>query len=258
MSISRPQNNTNQTPDLTVFDADASQLSDAEQRHIQCDVKFGLKRALDVVLMTGCLMVFAPIMVVIAALVKMTSKGPVLFLQERICQYGKPFTIYKFRTMVNDAESATGPVWADKNDSRITPLGNILRKTHLDELPQLFNVVSGDMSFVGPRPERPVFTEKFEKQGIANYTDRHLVKPGITGFAQLQNSTPSLESLDDIREKTEADLWYVENWTFNLDLWILWQTGIHFATSIFYVLIGKKEASADRNFADVKVNSNSK
>ncbi|MGE0201233.1 MAG: sugar transferase [Candidatus Melainabacteria bacterium] len=205
------------------------------------------KRCFDLLAASAALLVFAPVMLVVAVLVKLTSPGPLLFRQERLTRHERPFHVLKFRTMVDNAEAKTGPVWAGRNDARITPLGNILRKTHLDELPQLFNVLNGDMSFIGPRPERAVFVNQFKAAGIPNYSLRHLTKTGITGYAQLQNSEPSLDSLDDIRAKTEADLWYIQHWSPLLDLWIVWQTTLHFATSILYTVL-RVEASADRHF----------
>jgi lipopolysaccharide/colanic/teichoic acid biosynthesis glycosyltransferase len=142
------------------------------------------KRCFDLVISLACLLVFAPIMVIIAVLVKLTSPGSIFYRQERVTKDGKIFYICKFRTMQKNAEAHTGPIWVIHNDYRITPFGKFLRNTHLDELPQLWNVLVGDMSFIGPRPERPVFVQQFIKEGVSRYSDRHLAKAGITGYAQ--------------------------------------------------------------------------
>lgn len=179
------------------------------------------KRTLDVVASLIILVILAPVMVIVAMLVKLTSKGPVIFAQNRVGLHGKEFMIYKFRTMVADAEKATGPVFAQKQDPRITPLGLILRKLRLDELPQLLNVLSGGMSLVGPRPERPFFVEQFKKE-IPLYSRRLRVKPGITGWAQVKWKYD--ESFEDVVEKTKYDLFYVENISLRMDLKILLNT----------------------------------
>ncbi len=179
------------------------------------------KRTLDVVASLLILMVLSPVMLIVALLVKLTSKGPVIFAQNRVGLHGHEFMIYKFRTMVQDAEKVTGPVFAQKQDPRITPLGLILRKLRLDELPQLVNVLSGDMSLVGPRPERPFFVDRFKKE-IPLYSRRLRVKPGITGWAQVKWKYD--ESFEDVVEKTKYDLFYVENISLRMDLKILLNT----------------------------------
>src|SRR5262249_48144345 len=141
-------------------------------------------RVMDVLLSLTAIVVLSPIMLLTALLVKLTSKGPILYRQERCGLNGEPFMMLKFRTMCVDAEAQTGEVWARRNDPRRTPVGAFLRKTSLDELPQLFNVLMGDMSLVGPRPERPVFIDKFKKT-VPNYMVRHAMKAGITGWAQV-------------------------------------------------------------------------
>ncbi len=151
------------------------------------------------------LVVFSPIMLVVAALIKITMGGPILYGQIRVGKNGKLFKIYKFRSMVQDAEAKTGPVLATKNDPRVTGLGKFLRASHLDELPQLLNVLSGQMSFVGPRPERPEFVNQFNEQ-IVNYAKRHNVKPGITGLAQICLPYDATAS-----DKLHYDLFYIEN-----------------------------------------------
>lgn len=181
-----------------------------------------LKRAMDLLLGSLLLVLFALPMLVIALLVKYSRRsvpGPALYRQERIGQGGKPFMMYKFRTMIPDAEKETGPVWSTSEDPRITPLGHVLRKYSLDELPQLFNVLKGEMSLVGPRPERRFFVEQFD-QDILRYMHRHKVKPGMTGWAQVNG----LRGDCDISERTLHDLYYVENWSLLLDLKILLMT----------------------------------
>jgi exopolysaccharide biosynthesis polyprenyl glycosylphosphotransferase len=159
-------------------------------------------------------------MLLIAILIKLTSpRGPVFLIQERVGLDGRPFPIIKFRTMRPDAEKDTGAIWARPNDPRRTRLGAFLRKYSLDELPQLINVLVGEMSLVGPRPERPVFVEQF-RQTIPRYFDRHSEKAGITGWAQVNG----LRGSTSIEERTAYDLWYVENWTLWLDIKICLKT----------------------------------
>jgi lipopolysaccharide/colanic/teichoic acid biosynthesis glycosyltransferase len=145
----------------------------------------------------------------------------VLFRQERVGLYGKPFTLYKFRSMVVDAEARTGAVWATKNDSRVTPIGRWLRKLRLDELPQLFNVLRGEMALVGPRPERPEFVRTL-KEHIPFYPQRHYVRPGITGWAQINYKYG--ETMADTIIKLEYDLYYVKNLSPTLDLYCMFHT----------------------------------
>ncbi len=150
---------------------------------------------------------------------RLTSRGPVFYRQERMGLDGKSFTIVKFRSMYDDAERQTGPVWAVADDPRVTPLGRFLRRSNLDELPQLWNVLRGDMSIVGPRPERPHFVEQF-KHKIPQYMLRHKVKAGLTGWAQVngwRGNTP-------LEKRIEYDLYYIENWSVRLDLKIMWLT----------------------------------
>jgi len=181
----------------------------------------GTKRLFDIVLSLTILILMSPLMLTVALIVRLSSKGPAIFAQERVGRYGRPYTMYKFRTMVADAEKATGPVWAKQNDPRVTPLGKWLRKTRIDELPQLFNVLKGEMSFVGPRPERAHFVDQFKKQ-IPLYTRRLRVRPGITGWAQVKWKYDA--SLEDVKEKTKYDLFYVENMSLRMDFKILINT----------------------------------
>ncbi len=173
-------------------------------------------RLLDAVISAVLLAVLALPMLAIAVLVKVTSRGPALYKQKRTGLGGKPFVMYKFRTMRIDAEAETGPVWAKRGDPRCTRSGNLLRCWYLDELPQLFNVLRGDMSLVGPRPERPYFVQQFS-QSIPAYDQRHQVRPGITGWAQI-NGWRGDTSLE---KRVEFDLFYVRNWSLRFNLRIL-------------------------------------
>ena len=174
-----------------------------------------VKRALDLLLGTLLLVLLSPILLLIAILVKLTSRGPIFYAQERVSVDGTRFNIYKFRTMRTDAESA-GPRMATAGDDRVTPLGRILRKLSVDELPQLWNVLRGDMSIVGPRPERPVFIHEFRKR-IPSYMLRHKVPAGITGWAQV-NGWRGDTSID---KRIEYDLYYIQNWSIMFDFKIL-------------------------------------
>lgn len=178
-----------------------------------------LKRSIDIALSAAALVVLAVPFAVIALLVKWTSPGPVFYRQERMGLDGKAFTVYKFRSMYQGAEETTGPVWAHDNDPRATPIGRWLRRLDLDELPQFWNVLRGDMSIVGPRPERPFFVQQF-KHRIPQYMLRHKVKAGITGWAQV-NGWRGNTSLE---KRIEYDLYYIENWSVTLDLKIMWLT----------------------------------
>ena len=178
-----------------------------------------LKRIEDVAGALAGLVVTAPVMAVAALLVKRSSPGPVFFRQERCGEKGRTFTIYKLRTMRQDAEKETGPVWAVENDPRRTRIGAFLRRHNIDELPQLWNVLMGDMSLVGPRPERPHFVEQF-KEDIARYMWRHVSKPGMTGWAQVNG----LRGNTSIEERIKYDLYYLENWSVAFDFKILMRT----------------------------------
>lgn len=210
-----------------------------------------LKSAVDVVISLLGIVLLSPLFLIIALIIKIDSRGPILYKQVRIGQnrrvngldrrrlsvrvrgerrnngrrnfdhLGCPFTIYKFRTMKDNAEEDTGPVWAAENDPRVTKVGRILRVTRLDEIPQLLNVMKGEMSLVGPRPERPYFVDKLKEQ-IPEYFRRFEIKPGITGLAQVRHKYDS--SLDDARKKVRYDLFYLENRSVLLDLKILLST----------------------------------
>ncbi|HOU23609.1 MAG TPA: exopolysaccharide biosynthesis polyprenyl glycosylphosphotransferase, partial [Anaerolineae bacterium] len=181
--------------------------------------RMAVKRGMDLLVSGLTLVVISPMMMFIALLIKLDSPGPVFYAQERMGLDAKPFQVLKFRSMRADAEKDTGPVWAKKNDPRVTRLGNFIRRHSLDELPQFINVLVGDMSLVGPRPERPVFVEQF-RQVVPRYMDRHREKAGLTGWAQVNG----LRGDTSIIERTKYDLWYIENWSVWLDIKIIIKT----------------------------------
>ena len=180
-----------------------------------------LKRVFDVGLSALLLVLSSPICLVAAVLIKVTSRGPIFFTQERAGLDGTPFTLIKFRTMQENAEAEGGPQWAAEKDPRITKIGRILRKMRIDEFPQLLNVLKGDMSLIGPRPERPVFVEQFERE-ISYYKERLAVRPGITGWAQVQQGYAA--GTEQTKEKLGYDLFYLKNQSFTLDLLIFFVT----------------------------------
>lgn len=182
-----------------------------------------LKRLCDILFTTLGLVILAPFLILVAICVKFDSKGSVFYKQDRVGEDGRVFHIYKFRTMKVDAEAETGPVWAQENDDRRTRIGGFLRKHNIDELPQLWNVFRGDMSLVGPRPERPHFVGKF-KEDIPKYMVRHQIKSGLTGWAQVHG----LRGNTSIEERTKYDLYYIENWSALLDIKILFMTALAF------------------------------
>jgi lipopolysaccharide/colanic/teichoic acid biosynthesis glycosyltransferase len=167
------------------------------------------------------LLIASPVLIVTGIAIKITSSGPVFYTQVRVGKDGRLFNIIKFRTMRADAEFQTGPVWTKKNDSRITTIGRFLRKTHIDELPQLINVLKGDMSTIGPRPERPHFVDMLNNE-IQGYTRRLTVKPGITGLAQCYCKYD--ETITDVRRKLRYDVLYIKNRCWRLDMQIIWRT----------------------------------
>ena len=203
------------TPLLSITD---SPLGDWENRV--------LKRSVDILISLATLILMSPIFLLVSILVKKNSAGPVYYKQQRIGQDGRRFLLYKFRTMKVGAEAATGPVWATENDPRRTRIGVVLRKNNLDELPQLFNVLKGDMSLVGPRPERPFFVSQF-KEDIPRYMARHSIRSGITGWAQVNG----LRGNTSIEERTKLDLYYIENWSLVLDMRIIFMTLVTFFKS---------------------------
>jgi sugar transferase (PEP-CTERM system associated) len=179
------------------------------------------KRAIDVIVSAVGLLVASPIMLMVAALIKLTSRGPALYHQARVGQHGRLFTVHKFRSMVDDAEAGTGAIWSQPNDQRITSFGRFLRRTRLDELPQLWNVLRGDMSVVGPRPERPEFVRSLTEQ-IPFYGQRHVVRPGLTGWAQVRYTYGA--SVEDAMKKLQYDLYYIKNMSLALDLFVIFAT----------------------------------
>ena len=181
--------------------------------------KVGLKRATDILGSGIALVLFSPIMLLVAVLIKLDSPGAVFYVQERMGLDARLFQMMKFRSMRTNAEAETGPVWASESDPRRTRVGGIMRRLSVDELPQLINVLVGNMSLVGPRPERPIFVEQF-KRSIPRYMDRHREKAGLTGWAQVNG----LRGDTSIVERTKYDLWYIENWSLALDIKILLRT----------------------------------
>jgi sugar transferase (PEP-CTERM system associated) len=179
------------------------------------------KRALDILFSAAGLVIGAPIMLAVAVAVRVTSRGPVLYHQRRVGRHGREFTAHKFRTMRDDAERGTGPVWSPVNDTRVTPIGGFLRRTRLDEMPQLWNVLLGEMSFVGPRPERPEFVQQLTER-IPFYGQRHVLKPGLTGWAQVRYTYGA--SVEDAIEKLQYDLYYIKNLSIALDFVIVLET----------------------------------
>ncbi|MFN8392554.1 MAG: sugar transferase [Bdellovibrionota bacterium] len=180
-----------------------------------------VKEILDVLVATALLVVLAPVMLLVAVAIKLSSEGPVIFRQKRLTEGGRVFTMYKFRTMRVDAESTSGAVFSVPGDTRILPLGRLLRKYRLDELPQLFNILLGDMSLVGPRPERPEIAEELVRE-LPRFHGRLQVKAGITGLAQT--SVGYASCIRQYRRKLNLDLIYVREQSFLLDLYILWRT----------------------------------
>ncbi len=179
------------------------------------------KRIFSLAASTMLLLLFSPIILLLMVLIKLDSKGPIFYKQERVGRDGKSFRLVKFRSMRENAEAETGPVWSAEHDDRVTRLGRIMRRLRLDELPQLFNVFRGDMSLVGPRPERPHFVQRLSEQ-IPFYPLRHVIRPGITGWAQINYGYAS--SLDNTVEKLQYDLFYIKNMSWVLDSLILLET----------------------------------
>ena len=178
-----------------------------------------VKRAMDIVGSLFGIILTSPIMILSAILVKLSSPGPIIFKQDRVGLHNKPFYMYKFRSMELQSPKEEKKAWTVKNDPRVTGVGKILRRTSLDELPQLFNILKGDMSLVGPRPERPLFVEKF-KEEIPRYMVKHQVRPGLTGWAQVNG----LRGDTSIRKRIEYDIYYIENWTLGFDIKIILMT----------------------------------
>ena len=178
-----------------------------------------IKRTIDIVGASMALLVFAIPMIVVAIIVKTTSKGPLIFCQERVGLHNRKFKMYKFRSMREQSEVKEKKAWTVKDDPRITPIGRFIRKTSIDELPQLFNVLKGDMSLIGPRPERPYWVEQF-KETIPRYMIKHQVRPGMTGWAQVNG----FRGDTSIEGRIDCDLYYIENWSLGLDIKIIFLT----------------------------------
>jgi lipopolysaccharide/colanic/teichoic acid biosynthesis glycosyltransferase len=181
------------------------------------------KAAVDYALAAGMMALALPFMVACMLLVRLTSRGPAIYTQTRVGRDGRVFTLYKIRTMQHDCEKQTGPRWSPPNDPRITTLGRLLRKLHLDELPQLWNVLKGDMSLIGPRPERPEIVKRL-RESVPGYDRRHAVKPGITGYAQVH--LPPDTCLRSVKNKLVYDLFYIRNRSAVMELYILFATGL--------------------------------
>ncbi|KXS40792.1 MAG: undecaprenyl-phosphate galactose phosphotransferase [Candidatus Frackibacter sp. T328-2] len=193
-------------------------FEERKNRALGYKVYSGIKRLTDIVASLIGLIISLPILLITAVAIKLESSGPVIFKQQRVGLNGKEFTIYKLRSMVKNAEAKTGPVWAKKNDMRVTKVGKFIRKTRIDELPQFVNILKGEMSLVGPRPERAVFIEEFSKD-YPHFEDRLLVKPGVTGLAQVTGGyelTP--------HQKARLDLLYIRRQGLWLDIKVLLQT----------------------------------
>ncbi len=185
------------------------------------DITCHLRRILNLALAFVGFVLAMPVMVLVGIAIKLESRGPLFYIQERVGKNGRLFKIVKFRSMGADAERDTGPIWAEKADPRVTRVGRIIRKLRLDELPQFINVIRGDMNFVGPRPERPVFVEQLSEM-IPYYQQRHLIKPGLTGWAQIK--FPYAASVEDAFEKLRYDLYYIKNRSLFLDGIIIFET----------------------------------
>jgi lipopolysaccharide/colanic/teichoic acid biosynthesis glycosyltransferase len=205
-----------------VPDADDAAPLSLDRRQVYHAIKVAFEWSLAVLMLAST----APLIALLAALVKLTSNGPAFYLQTRLGRNGKAFRICKLRTMAHNCEAATGPVWASKEDPRVTPIGRLLRDTHLDELPQLWNVVRGDMSLIGPRPERPEIVARIER-ALPGYRGRLLVRPGVTGLAQMR--VPADTGLESVRQKLAHDVYYIQNLGIVLDLRIAVCTFFFFA-----------------------------
>lgn len=213
-------------PDLFQYDIINSRITDIEGLPVihlideaPLEINLVAKRIMDVLLSALLLLLTSPFFLLIALGVKLSSSGPVFYRQTRMGLNGYTFKMLKFRSMYTDAEQKTGPVWATEDDGRTTRIGRFLRRTSLDELPQFINVIKGDMSLVGPRPERPVFIHQFKEQ-VPQYMLRHKMKAGITGWAQVNGWRGNTS----IKKRIECDLYYIQNWSLSLDLKIMWLT----------------------------------
>ena len=203
------------------YTEDLLRLPVVKSRHVPRTNSFNMicKRAMDIVGAIVAIIIFSPVMLVTAVLVKTTSKGPLIYKQERVGLHNQTFPMYKFRSMEVQSANSEKRAWTVRDDPRVTKVGRVIRKTSIDELPQLFNILKGDMSLVGPRPERPFFVEKFREE-IPRYMVKHQVRPGLTGWAQVNGYRGDTS----IKKRIEYDLYYIENWTMGLDIKILFLT----------------------------------
>lgn len=203
------------------YTEDLSGLPVINIRHVPLTSTFNwyVKRAVDIFGAIVAIIIFAPIMVISAIVIKAQSSGPVIFVQERVGLHNKTFKMYKFRTMIEQKPEEEEKEWTKKNDPRVTRFGKFLRKTSLDEVPQFFNILKGDMSLIGPRPERPQFVEQFQEE-IPRYMVKHQVRPGLTGWAQVNGYRGDTS----IRKRVEYDIYYIENWSIGLDIQIIFLT----------------------------------
>lgn len=209
---------------ISAYDTSQLHVTRTVIREVIGNREFGVRRMIDFAGALFLLIFMFPLFLIVSAAIKLESAGPIFYTQVRCGKDGRHFPIFKFRSMVQDAEKLSGPTWAQKHDPRITRVGRFMRKTRIDELPQLLNIMNGDMSFIGPRPERPFFVEQFKKQ-IPFYINRMKIKPGVTGLAQVTVGYD--ETLEDVREKIARDCEYIENassWRMNAK--ILYKTFI--------------------------------
>ena len=210
---------------------------------------FGAQRAFDLLVGSLLLVVVLPVIALALLAVRLTSRGPGIYTQTRLGRFGKPFRIYKIRSMTHNCEKQSGIQWSNKGDLRVTPVGRILRKTHVDELPQIFNILKGEMSLVGPRPERPELVSTLEV-ALPRYRDRLLVRPGLTGLAQVQ--LPPDTDLESVRRKLRYDLHYVATGSVWMDVRLMIATAIHVAGLPFavsrnlFALPGEPEVEPER------------
>jgi lipopolysaccharide/colanic/teichoic acid biosynthesis glycosyltransferase len=219
---------------LTELDFETTRLTDYRLL-TRSSAYNSVKNIVEYVIALGLFIVFSPIMIVAAILVKLTSAGPAFYSQTRMGRYGRHYTLYKLRSMRHNCEKTSGPCWSTAGDPRITPFGRFLRRSHIDELPQLLNVLRGEMSLVGPRPERPEFVCKLE-EALPLYRTRLLVRPGVTGLAQVQ--LPPDTDLESVRKKLAYDVYYVQNCSPRLDFQILLAT-VLYLLRVSYSLVGK-------------------
>ena len=205
---------------LSIISAIAMSLIFSEGFRISW-LRKAVKRVGDITLSITMVILLSPLLIFVAILIKLDSKGPVFFSQERVGQNRKLYMVHKFRSMVQNAEKECGPVWAQDNDCRVTRIGRFIRKWRIDELPQLLNVLKGEMSFVGPRPEREYFVKELV-EAIPYYRERFSVKPGVTGWAQVNYSYGA--SIEDAKEKLKYDLFYIKNMSIFMDIMVVMRT----------------------------------